>query len=139
MGKNKFLKRTQQAKNKSRFVVTEAEDYNKLPPIFSLERVQSGKFCFSKLNSSDKAAFADAIFKRRSLTWNELQQTDRHKLGCEKIAISSIKAPIPRFITEDNHNLIAFRYKGKKAMISYRIKNIFYVLWFDHSFELYDH
>ena len=125
MAKKRFLKDQPNAKDKSRFLISEPEDYNKLPPIFSLERVQSGKFCFTKLDKADKSAFAEAIFRRRSLTWNEIQQIHRHKLGYEKIAISSIKAPIPPFITEDNHTLIAFRYNGKKAMIGYRIKNIF--------------
>ncbi len=139
MGKNKVINYKQKHKNNTRFIVDEPEDYNKMPPLFSLERVQSGKFCFSQLDQTDKSAFADAIFKRRNLTWNHIQQTHRHKLGYEKISISSIKTSIPKFITEDNHTLIAFRYNGKKAMVGYRIKNIFYVLWFDHSFNLYDH
>lgn len=46
---------------------------------------------------------------------------------------------MPEFITEDKANLLAFRFSGKKPMVGYRIRNIFYVLWFDAAFELYDH
>ena len=122
-----------------RLIVEEPEDYNKMVPLFSLERLQGGAYCFSKLEKDDKAAFADAMFKRKDLTWNKIQQIDRHGLGCEKIAIGSINTQIPKFITEDQNNLIAFRFNGLKSMIGYRSKNIFYILWFDHDFSVYDH
>ena len=139
MGKKKFLNKNLINKEKSRFIINEPEDYNQMVPLFSLERVQSGAHCFSQLDRDDKSAFADSIFKRRSLTWNDIQQNGRHQLGYEKIKTTAIKVTVPKFITEDSHNLIAFRYNGKRAMVGYRIKNIFYVLWFDHSFSLYDH
>jgi hypothetical protein len=128
------------AVNKSgKLTVEEPPDYNKMVPLFSLERVQSGNYCFSSLDRDNKAAFADSIYKRRLLTWNDIQQSGRHKLGYEKIAVSSIKVPIPSFITEDERNLLSFCYNGKSPMIGYRLKNVFYVLWFDPSFEVYDH
>ena len=138
MGKGK---RTFKADNNKsdRLIVEEPEDYNKMVPLFSLERLQSGRYCLSKLEKDDKAAYADSIFKRRSVTWNDIQRMDRYGLGHEKIEITSLKVAIPKFITEDEHNLLAFRYSGKKPIIGYRIKNIFYVLWFDHDFSVYDH
>jgi hypothetical protein len=117
----------------------EPPDCNTMVPIFSLERVQNGEYCFSKLDRDGKAAFAESVFKRRSLTWNDIQKIDRHGLGFEKIAVSGIKASVPKFITEDQHNLLAFRFSGKCPMVGYRVKNIFYVLWFDHKFTLYEH
>ena len=128
-----------QPNNGNRFIVEQPEDYNKMIPLFSLERLQNGSYCFSKLEKDDKAAFADAIFKRKNITWTDIQNMDRHALGYEKIAINSINAPIPKFITEDETNLIAFRFSGKKPMVGYRSKNIFYVLWFDHDFSVYNH
>lgn len=126
-------------KSGSRFSVEEVPDYNKMPPLFSLERVQSGEYCFSNLQQEDKANFADAIFKRKSLTWAELQQVDRHGLGHEKISRTSIKPAIPKFITAEEHNLLAFRFSAMKPMVGYRVKNVFYVLWFDHDFTVYSH
>jgi len=138
MGKSKGKVRANN-NNSNRLTVEKPEDYNKMVPLFSLERLQSGNYCLSSLDRDDKAAFADSIFKRKDLTWNQIQQMDRHGLGCEKIAVTNINTSVPRFITEDQTNLIAFRYNGLKAMVGYRSKNVFYALWFDHNFSVYDH
>ncbi|WP_228020365.1 hypothetical protein [Sphaerospermopsis sp. LEGE 08334] len=50
--------------------------------------------------------------------WNEIHSQGRHQLGYEKISRNAIKAPIPKFITEDV-NFIAFRFSGIKAMVGY--------------------
>lgn len=117
----------------------ETVNYDKRPPIFSLERIQNGNFCFSSLDQEHKAMFSEAIFRRKSITWSDIKFTDRHGLGTEKIPKSSIKAPIPPFITEDVEDFLVFRYHGKNPMVGYRQKDIFYVLWFDHNFTLYKH
>jgi len=117
----------------------EPTNYDTLPPIFSLERVQSGDYCFSKLSQEDKSQFAEAIFRRKSLMWRDIKKIDRHGLGFEKISKNSIKTGIPASITEDETHLLAFRYSGRKAMVGQRVNNIFYVLWFDHNFSLYNH
>jgi len=117
----------------------EPPNYDKHPPIFSLQKLQTGKYCLSNLDQENKSMFADAIFRRKFLTWNQIKQLDRHGLGTEKISKSSIKAPIPRFITDDLDNFLAFRYHGLRPMVGYRQKDIFFVLWFDLDFSLYDH
>lgn len=114
-------------------------NYDQLPPIFSLEKIQQGKYCLSNLDQEHKAMFSEAIFRRRSTSWNQIKKLDRHGLGTEKIAKSSIKAVIPRFITEDVTDFLVFRYKGMNPMVGYRQRNVFFVLWFDHDFTLYDH
>ncbi|MBR9882311.1 MAG: hypothetical protein GYB21_01035 [Oceanospirillales bacterium] len=117
----------------------EPPNTQKLPPIFSLQRIQSGDYCFSCLDQEHKASFAEAIFKRKILTWAEINNAHRHGLGFEKISKKSIKTSIPPFITEDQDHFLAFRYHGKNPLVGYRIGQIFYVLWFDHNFTLYDH
>lgn len=114
-------------------------DYNKLPIIFSLERLVNGDYCFSSLTGDDKQQFAESIFRRKNLTWDELMRADRHGLGTEKIYINSVKMPKPVFITDDISAYLAIRYSGMKPMVGIRQKNIFYVLWFDHNFTLYSH
>ena len=114
-------------------------NYDNNPPLFSVERVQPGKYCLSSLDQANKAMFANAIFRRRALSWNEIKRADRHGLGTEKIARNSIKAAIPSFITEDVEDFLAFRYHGLQPMVGYRDKNVFFVLWFDHDFSLYPH
>jgi len=117
----------------------ETINYDKRPPIFSLERIQAGDFCFSSLDQEHKAMFSEAIYRRKSITWNDIKLTDRHGLGIEKIPKKTIKAPIPKFITEEVEHFLVFRYHGMNPMVGYRQKDIFFVLWFDHNFSLYDH
>lgn len=114
-------------------------DYNNMPIIFSLEKLAEDKYCFSKLNTENKKQFAESIFKRRHLTWNEIQRIGRHALGTEKIPRTQIKGTIPRFITPDVTEFLVFRFNGKQPMVGLREKNIFYVIWFDSSFTLYKH
>ncbi|AFZ25613.1 hypothetical protein Cylst_3466 [Cylindrospermum stagnale PCC 7417] len=107
------------------------------PPIFSL-RYLEGEYCLTKCDKDDQAAFALKIHRLSKLTWSQIQSQDRHKLGYEKIARDAIKSPIPKFITEDV-NIIAFRFSGMKPMVGYRDRAIFYVIWLDRDFTLYDH
>lgn len=117
----------------------EPVNYDNNSPIFSLEKLQSGKYCLSSLDQENKAKFADAIFRRKSLTWNQIKQQDRHGLGTEKIPKTQIKAPIPQFITDDFEFFLAFRYHGLNPMVGYRQRDVFFVIWFDHDFTLYNH
>lgn len=126
-------------KQSGRITIPDVTNYDNRPPIFSLERVQNGDYCFSVLDQADKAQFAEAVFKRRTLTWTQIKKMDRHGLGFEKIAKNSVRAQIPLFIKDDVRQLLAFRFNGLKPMVGYRINNVFYVLWFDHNFTLYDH
>lgn len=114
-------------------------NYDEKPPVFSLERLQNGNYCLQELDKEGKASFAEAIFRRKDKKWKEIKQMPKHGLGFEKIAKTSINAPIPRFITDDVDNLLAFRFHGKRPMVGYRQNDIFYVLWFDKDFSLYDH
>ena len=114
-------------------------NYDHLPVIFSLERVQPGAYCFSSLDQEHKAKFSESIFKRKSLLWSEIKNLPKHGLGTEKIPIKALKTPLPAFVKDDLSDFIVFRFHGKKPMIGYRVHNIFYVLWFDHDFSAYDH
>lgn len=115
------------------------KNYDTQPILFSLEKVQQGDYCFSALDIEHKSMFAEAVFKRKNITWASIKNLDRHGLGSEKIAKSSVKAPIPKFITEDVDAFLALRFNGLKPMVGYRELNIFFVLWFDHNFSLYEH
>ncbi|EFE48732.1 hypothetical protein NEIELOOT_02709 [Neisseria elongata subsp. glycolytica ATCC 29315] len=127
------------AQQGNRVKYQEIINYDKNPPIFSLEKLQTGNYCFSKLNQEHKAMFAEAIFRRKNLTWENIKKADRHGLGTEKIAKNSIKAPMPRFITDEVADFLVFRYNDTCPMVGYRHKDIFFVLWFDHNFTLYNH
>lgn len=139
MGKKKRIAEPK-AKKGNRFSAEQPQSYDDKHLAFSLNRVQCNSgFCYSDLENECKQAFADAIFKRKDITWKDLRSLPRHGLGSEKINTNSIKAPLPHFITEDQETLLAFRYNGKKAMVGYRVRDIFFVLWFDPQFQLYEH
>lgn len=72
--------------------------------------------------------FADALYKRKSLTWNEIKQASKHGLGTEKIPKTAINEPSPTFITEDLDDYLVFRYNGKSPMVGYRVREVFYIL-----------
>jgi len=126
--------------NKGKRFSAKAEEinYDNEPLIFSLERVQK-KYCFSKLEKADKAFFAESLFKRKNFSISQLFREDKHGIGCEKVKKTSIKTAIPNFITDEEDYFLVFRFSGMKAMVGYRKKNIFYILWFDRDFTLYKH
>jgi len=72
------------------------------------------------------------------LTWAEISKSPKHGLGYEKIAKTSIRAPIPKHI-KDDIVFIAFRFYGKAPMVGYRQDAIFHILWIDRNFTLYEH
>lgn len=137
MEKRKIKKPVTEKSN--RINISETVDYDTMPPIFSLERVQNGDYCFSVLDKENKSQFAESMFKRRALSWSQVKSQGRHALGFEKIAKNSIKTRLPPFIKDDFEYFLAFRFNGLKPMVGYRIKDVFYVLWFDHNLTLYDH
>lgn len=92
-----------------------SDEPDKQPPIFCLQYLVRG-FCVSDCNTEQKAAFADALRKLGQLSWRELRQVDRHKLGYEIIRTETIQAPIPAHITDDV-TFIAFRFYGMLSVL----------------------
>jgi hypothetical protein len=73
------------------------------------------------------------------MSWHEIKNAPKHGLGLEKISRASIKAPIPKHITEDVEYFIALGFSAKAPMVGYRIRNVFHIVWLDSKFTLYDH
>jgi hypothetical protein len=72
------------------------------------------------------------------MTWLQIKQAPRHGLGTEKIARNAIRRPIPTKVTEDV-DLLALRYNGMTPMVGYRDGRTFYILFLDHTMDVYDH
>jgi len=106
-------------------------------PLFSFERIQAS-YPLQHCTKDEKASLVDKLYQLSQLSWAEIKQQNRHKLGFEKISQDSIKTGIPAFITPDVC-LIAFRFSGLKPMVGYRHEQVFYILWLDREFKLYDH
>lgn len=119
-------------------VQAEVEESPQLqPPVFSLRYLRPG-YSLPDCTTEQKAAFADTLHKLSQMTWAEIAVAHRHGNGTEIIARSSIKAAIPDHITKDV-NLLAFRFSGMAPMVGYRDRAVFYVIWIDPRFTLYDH
>ena len=136
--KNKFKAKEEKGKS----IQTHSSsniNYEDECPIFSFKYLaKDTKYCISNCIDDDKIAFVDQFFKLSHLSWKQIKNNGRHKLGCEKINHSSIKTAIPPNITPDGI-LLAFRFNGKKPMIGFRDKSIFHIIWFDKDFTLYNH
>jgi hypothetical protein len=118
---------------------TAIEPSDNQPPLFSLRYLDNGAYALSRCQVREKAAFADTLYRLSQLSWGELRLSPRHGLGYERIARQAIRAGIPRHITEDVTYFIAFRFLGRAPMVGYRVGAIFYILWLDRGFTLYDH
>ena len=107
-------------------------------PVFCFKHMHPD-YSVAKLPLEDKSALLEAIFKRSSMTWNELQLSGRHKLGSEKIRVDSINTNLPKSITGDVEFLLAFRYFDMKPFLGYRNRFIFHIVFIDYGRDLYDH
>ena len=123
----------------ARFKVNETASVSSqtMKPKFAFEYLQSS-YCISKCEKDDRAALSDALRMLSSITWAQIASAPKHGLGTETLHQSAIHAAIPACVTDDTR-LLAFRFSGTKAMVGYRTQEVFYVLWFDRDFTLYDH
>lgn len=105
---------------------------------FCLNHMQPG-FSIEDLTKDARAEFAMALFKRRGMTWTEIQQAPKHGLGSEKMPASSIRATIPRAFS-DMDDFLVLRYSGKLPMAGVRVGDVFHIVWVEPQFgDLYDH
>lgn len=108
------------------------------PPIFSFEYLQKG-WCISDCQPVERSKMLERLRMLSSLSWADIRQQGRHKLGTETLARDAITgAQIPAFVTPDVR-LIAFRAWDKVAMVGYKAERVFYVLWIDREAKLYKH
>lgn len=122
---------------KARQTSVEVDDSDYKPPVFSFEYLQKD-WCIQDCQQEERSKMLDKLRRLSSLSWREIRQQDRHGLGTEVIHRNSIKPRVPSFLTDDV-NLLAFRVIEKAPMVGYRKGRIFYVIWIDRAFALYDH
>lgn len=110
---------------------------NKETPLFGLQYLDS-TYSLKACTKDEKAAFGDTLDKLSKLSWGELLTAPRNGSGYEIIPQYQIRASIPNHVTSDI-KLLAFRFCGQAPMVGYRVDRVFYVLWLDRDFTLYDH
>lgn len=118
--------------------LAEPTDYNKRTPVFCLHHLQKN-FDVSSLSKDQRAAFAMTLQDRAKLTWQDMIQSGRHKMGFELLPSDAISAPVPPAY-QDAEKFMVLRYFGKLPMVGVRANEVFHVLWIAKNFnELYDH
>lgn len=130
--------RVEQQKIKSKPSVTSPSILAQIHhPIFCLHYLDS-RYCLSKCNQEERAAFANTIRMLSQLSWNEI--ISKHFHGYEKILNkkSINKGNLPSCILEDT-SVIGFHFHKKKPMVGFRKDCIFHIVWFDPKFTLYKH
>lgn len=110
---------------------------NQKRPKFSLEHLLKSH-CLSNCTKDEKAALADRLHQMSQLTWEQIQQSSRKGQGSETIARTSINEKIPSSITEDT-NILSFRFFGNAPMVGFRQDEVFFIVWLDRAFDVYDH
>lgn len=83
--------------------------------------------------------FLQRLRKLSQLDWNEINKSQRHSFGYEKIPISSIKKDI--HITKGVDYLFAFRATGDNhVFLGFREGNVFKVVFIETEFgDIYNH
>lgn len=107
-----------------------------LHPKFSLEFLRK-PYCLSDCSKEEQAAFAQRLHELSQLPWKEIFRCDKHKQGCEDLTDAKFSIGKPDLL--EGKKIIAFRFKGKAPMVGYREREIFYVIWLDRNFTLYNH
>lgn len=131
------LKRPREEHGRVRVASSSGTPTNHKYAAFSLRYVV-GDQCITRCTNEQAMQFAERMKRLCSMTWQQIQNADRHGLGTEIIKQSSLRVAIPGHITPDV-NLLAFRCFGMAPMIGYREEEVFFVLWFDPDFEVYKH
>ena len=111
-----------------------------LPPAFSFEKMQDGSGnSFNCCEDDDRLSLAKRLFMLSRESWRTIRGASSKGLGSEEIPRHQIKRPVPQSVTEDVDYFHSLHYVGQKRFIGYKVGQIFYILWVDHNYQVYDH
>ena len=104
-------------------------------------------FCFKHLQTKPKedfkfyADFIERLKKLCNLSWKEINVTQKHGFGTEKIPVKQIKPELPKFVTPDVTDLTVFRANGdNRPFLGLRKNNVFHIIFLEEKFgDIYDH
>ncbi len=118
----------------------------------SLDKIDYPIFCFRHLHPDynlDECVMSDVKFSKQllrkiqlisSISWREIQFSDKHGHGTEKIAINAINKSIPTSITEDVKDFLSFYFHGTSGrIIGFQTQAIFHVVYIDTKLDVYNH
>lgn len=113
-----------------------------LHPVFCLKCIEP-KWGVSECTKDQKVALLATLHELSKMTWAQILHAPRHGKGWEKIAASSLKAPIPLQLKGiEDIQWMAFRFFGMAPFVGYRDhkhKGLLHIVWLDPKFKLYNH
>jgi len=103
-------------------------------------------FCFRYLQTTPQkdykfyANFIERLKKLSNMSWNEINTSQRHGFGTEKMPVSQIKS-LPKFISPDVSYLTVFRAAGdNRTFLGLRVKSVFHIIFIEEKFnDIYNH
>jgi hypothetical protein len=112
------------------------------------QKIDYPVFCFRHLHpnyslevceSEDRERLIERLYLLSKMSWQDIQLTNKHGFGSEKIRRESIKPAIPQQISDDVTFFLALRYNGKKPIVGFRNGSIFHLVYIDYNFSVYNH
>lgn len=111
-------------------------------PVFCFRHLHKD-YDFKRCSRAENKLLKACVQKIQSvscLSWHDIQLTDRHGNGTEKISRSSLKVAIPTSTTKEVKELLAFHFSGTQGqIIGYRNGYLFHVFFIDTKQEVYSH
>jgi hypothetical protein len=114
---------------------------NNLNPALCFKFLQKGYDIAELLRTNNSEYFKDFLSKIDSisrLTWQQIINSSRKGIGCEKISVSAIKVTIPPFITKER-DILSFCLSGLFRILGVREGKVLYIVWIDPKGEVYRH
>lgn len=112
------------------------EDFTE-KPCFCLQYLHP-RYNVAHCSDEQKIALISTLERLSSIKWIDIEASQRHGLGSEKIARDAIRpdipASVPRAVT-----FLAIRFAGLAPMIGFRERNIFHIVFLDSQFNVYAH
>lgn len=104
-------------------------------------------FCFRHLQTSPNgdfkfySDFLERLKKLSNLSWKEINVSDRHGFGTEKMPVDKIKPQLPNFVTPEISHLTVFRANGdNRPFLGLRKGIVFHIIFIEEKFgNIYDH
>ena len=119
--------------------VNAREEHGRETPTFCFHYVDP-EYCITRCGRNNIVAFANHLRMFSQMTWNDIIQADRHKLGREQIARTAIKRPIPKHITDDVTFIAPLDSAVRSRWWATNRVRAFHAIWFDRDMKgIYNH
>ncbi len=124
-------------KRQPQVVFTESRNYL----TFGFKDLRDISYIKAKNDSVYFIDFIQHLRKFCSLTWNDVQTTQRHGFGTESIEVDALKDSAKAWVPSGQTKLLVLRSTGNNhAFLGYRDGTVFQVLFIEYHFgDIYNH